>query len=350
MCHGQPKLFLKSFHNRTSLSVSGYKLMTIVSIIIPVYNAKQYLNKCLNSCFRQTYQDIEVIAVNDGSTDGSNLVLDEYAVTETRLKVLHQYNQGTAAARNKGIEHAHGKWIMFVDSDDYMPDNAVELLYNAIKDNCAQIVAGSYVMVHKHHCCNIFNELPYGNDKGAIAAALLTEKLSFSLWGKIFSKQLFFNIHSKFNLKIGEDAYLTVQLYNNANKVEILNAPVYYYLQRKNSTTNKPSKEALASQLQFIEYIIDFYSIKNFFTSHFQFSLNYFIINESFSYLRMGGKYDNIPDKIKQKLNIICLKDKKVYDIIPFWRPTMLKAYAHNLLLGKFFRLIVISIRKIYKK
>ena len=324
--------------------------MAFVSIIIPVYNTKSYLTKCLNSCFRQTYQDIEVIAVDDGSTDGSSLILDEYAVAEKRLKVLHQYNQGTAAARSKGIEHAYGKWIMFVDSDDYMPDNAIELLYRAIKDNCAQIVAGSYVMAYKYHHHNMLNRLPYGNDKAATAAALLTGRLSFSLWGKIFSKQLFINIQSKLNLKIGEDACLTVQLYNNADKVEILDAPVYYYVCRKNSATNNPSKEALASQLQFIEYVVDFYSTKSFFTSHFQFSLNYFIINEFFLYLRMGGEYGNIPDKIKQRLNNICLKDEKVYSLIPFWRPIILKAYAHNLILGKFFRFQIILIRKIFRK
>ena len=111
-----------------------------ISIIIPVYNTEQYINKCIESCLNQTHKNIEVIAVNDGSQDRSENILNEYALKDSRLKVFNQPNGGPALARSCGIKHANGEWIMFVDSDDYLPLNAAELLYDVLQKAKVKIV------------------------------------------------------------------------------------------------------------------------------------------------------------------------------------------------------------------
>ena len=111
-----------------------------ISVIIPVYNVEQYLSKCLESIINQTLQDIEIICINDGSTDNSLQILEEYAQKDSRMIVINQENQGVGVARNKGLEIARGDYIWFVDSDDYVERNGLDYVYEKSKENNADIV------------------------------------------------------------------------------------------------------------------------------------------------------------------------------------------------------------------
>ena len=111
-----------------------------ISIIIPVYNVEKYLNKCLNSVIEQTYKNIEVILIDDGSTDNSGKICDEYAKNDIRIKIIHQQNGGVSTARNNGLEHATGKYITFVDSDDYIEKEMIETMAKKIMKKNADIV------------------------------------------------------------------------------------------------------------------------------------------------------------------------------------------------------------------
>ncbi len=110
-----------------------------VSIIIPVYNVEKYLKECLNSVVNQTLKEIEIICVDDGSTDNSLSILEEYAKKDNRINLLKQENSGAGAARNKGLDSARGEYIYFLDSDDFLELNAIEILYNQIAKNQADI-------------------------------------------------------------------------------------------------------------------------------------------------------------------------------------------------------------------
>ena len=106
---------------------------TLISVVIPVYNIEEYLERCVNSICAQTYRNLEILLVDDGSTDGSGALCDALAEKDKRIKVFHKANGGSSSARNVGIAQARGKYIGFVDSDDYISENMYELLYEAIK-------------------------------------------------------------------------------------------------------------------------------------------------------------------------------------------------------------------------
>ena len=104
-----------------------------ISVVLPVYNVANYLRKCLDSLVNQTFEDFEVICVNDGSTDLSLGILEGYALSDSRFKIISQENKGLSGARNTGIQHVQGKYVLFVDSDDWLEENALEELYNHVK-------------------------------------------------------------------------------------------------------------------------------------------------------------------------------------------------------------------------
>ena len=117
----------------------------LISVIIPVYNVEQYLAECVNSVCRQTYQNLEIILVNDGSTDASGQICQELADKDERIRLIHQGNQGLSGARNTGIEHSSADYLIFVDSDDWLPEQHVARLYEKLKEYDADIAIG-------HHC------------------------------------------------------------------------------------------------------------------------------------------------------------------------------------------------------
>jgi glycosyltransferase involved in cell wall biosynthesis len=114
--------------------------MDLISIIIPVYKVEKYLEQCMNSVFNQTYRNIEIILIDDGSPDRCGLMCDEYAVKDSRVKVVHKTNGGVSAARNKGLEEADGDWILFVDSDDWVESDVCEVALKTAMENNADIV------------------------------------------------------------------------------------------------------------------------------------------------------------------------------------------------------------------
>ena len=320
----------------------------MISIIIPVYNVEEYLEKCLNSCFEQTIRDIEIIVVNDGSTDYSGEIADKLALKESRLTVLHQANKGVAAARNLGVENARNKWILFVDSDDYLEKDAAEILLTAANETNAQIIIANFVSVNPEGTImsrNFIPEVLPTNNK-EIAELLLQEKLPFSLCGKLFHRSLFNETKINTELKLGEDAYLTIQLCNNANEIVSLNNVIYNYLQRASSATHQPNESSIRSILNFIELTINYYKTKDYYlNTQFQHSLNIFIMREYFTYIRLGGKYSN--SQIQTIVNSTCLHDTIACNLTPKWRILLLKSYRFNCMIGNCVRLAINFTRKI---
>lgn len=127
-----------------------------VSIIIPVYNTEKYLSRCLNSLVKQTLHDIEIICINDGSEDNSLSILENYASSDERIVLIDQKNQGQSVARNRGIEIARGKYIGFVDSDDWVDDNYFEKLYCAAENNNCDIAVAGIIRLSKFNKKNLF--------------------------------------------------------------------------------------------------------------------------------------------------------------------------------------------------
>ncbi|WP_085537629.1 glycosyltransferase family 2 protein [Massilibacteroides vaginae] len=229
----------------------------IISVLIPLYNVEKYIARCLDSILNQTYQNFEIIVVNDGSLDKSIDIAKSYAKQDKRLKIIENgNNMGLAWTRMVGYSNASGNYIVFCDSDDYMPVHALETLYNAIKDTKADIVVGNYWLAYSNEQYgNVSNnQLLYGGDQRAVYLSLLKKEMSHSLWGKIYKKELFeqkqYLTHKDFIN--AEDAYLFYQIVKNTSKIEVISEVVYNYFQNIESSTKvQLSEKALSSIIAF---------------------------------------------------------------------------------------------------
>lgn len=209
----------------------------MVSIIIPVYNAEKTLEKTLNSLINQTYKNLEIILVNDGSTDNSREICENYQKKNVHIKLINKENEGPGKARETGLKYANGNYISFVDADDYMDIDFYNILISKLEENKANIIQCGYKTVDMNDKCieisNLKNEQISGQYNNAEKYAQQKNTNNF-LWNKVFEKKLFEQVEFK-HLYAGEDACVLTQLYSNANKVVTIPDRLYYYVQTDNS-------------------------------------------------------------------------------------------------------------------
>lgn len=204
-----------------------------ISIIIPVYNTEAYLEKCLDSIFAQTFQDFEVIVVNDGSPDNSQAIIDRYReIYPDKLVALQQKNAGQAAARNHGLQIARGEYIQFVDSDDYLHPEALETTYRIVREKQLDVLCYKAYQVRDEQLAIPF-ELPFVCEDPC-RKYIITEVMA---WNKLIRKNLLTDNNLFFNQgRIYEDLELIPQLALYTDKIAFLEDRLYYYLIRSGST------------------------------------------------------------------------------------------------------------------
>lgn len=227
------------------------------SVIVPVYNVESYIEKCLDSLVNQTLKEIEIICINDGSTDRSLEILEKFAQKDSRIKVISQENQGQGVARNNGIKVSRGEYIAFVDPDDWIENNALELAYNMAKENNAEVVHFNYAeyndyskkikkrsfekITKKYYGYNIKKNPEYNwhmFKKGCLS------NLTHMVWNKVYSREFILKNDIKFPPnKHGEDIVFTQQMLLSASKIYYLDEYLYYYRCRANSAVNSLSDE-----------------------------------------------------------------------------------------------------------
>ena len=214
-------------------------MQDLISIIVPVYNAAEYLSCCINSILNQTHHNLEIILVNDGSTDGSDLLCDEFAKTDKRVQVIHQANKGVSATRNAGLDAASGKWIGFVDSDDRIEPEMYEKLLSAAVDNDCEISICGFIKYHlngwdeKRICSDISKVL---NRNKALEYALRNTHYEGYVCNKLFKHCLIKTIRFDETLHACEDLVFTTQAFMNTDHVTYVNSALYHYMVRENSS------------------------------------------------------------------------------------------------------------------
>lgn len=225
--------------------------MPKVSIIVPVYNVEKYLRKCIDSLINQTLNDIEIICINDGSTDKSLEILKEYKNRDSRIILLNQENSGQSVARNRGIEIAKGEYLGFVDPDDWIDLDYYEKLYNAASTNDTDIAVGGIIRVtgiKKKKFLNFEKETLTDNTKLKFELCDVPEK-SY-IWNKIYKTQKLKEINLKFEEgRIFEDCIFTPQALFFLGKMVTVPNTYYYYLRRNNSTVKQRSQKANADSI-----------------------------------------------------------------------------------------------------
>ena len=203
----------------------------MVSVIIPVYNGEEFLEACLHSVMDQTYRNLEIIVIDDGSTDKSCKIYSALAKSDNRIKVIWQENAGVSAARNTGMSAAAGKYIMFVDADDLLPCRAVELLVQDIISTGSDMSIGAY----SHFRLGIKEALPIRTKRYCIQELrediALSEALLPTLWRRIYRREIIVNNHLKFveNVPYGEDTLFNLEFCAHINMVSVFDEVVYYY-------------------------------------------------------------------------------------------------------------------------
>ena len=224
--------------------------MIDISIIVPVYNVENYLEECIKSIINQTFKNFELILVNDGSTDKSGDICDEFCLLDNRIKVIHKKNEGISDTRNKGIKNARGRYILFVDSDDYIHPQTCDILYKNIEQYKADLAVFNFTRTKKsYYYKNINNKLTDYKideiDKFKALEELYGKRRSefvFS-WTKLYRKELFDNIEFEYG-RIYEDQLISKNILHNSDKIIYLNVPLYFYRYRSDSYVNSSFNKA----------------------------------------------------------------------------------------------------------
>lgn len=218
----------------------------LISVIVPVYNVSEYLEECCRAIISQTYSNLEIILVDDGSTDGSDKICDYYEKLDDRIKVIHKPNGGLSSARNSGLEIASGSYISFIDSDDYPRQEMMEKLVSCFDSYDLDVV-----------CCNYSSTKTPNKLDGRISVLGKNKAISYLLddggyrcfaWNKMYRRSMFKNIKYPEG-KLFEDIGTTYKIFKISNRVCYINEDLYYYRQRESSITsvnyNSKSKDVI---------------------------------------------------------------------------------------------------------
>lgn len=239
----------------------------MVSIIVPVYNAEKGIGRCIESVLKQEYVDFELILVDDGSKDSSGRICDEYAGKDGRIRVIHQENAGVSAARNLAICQARGKYLQFLDSDDWLTPDATGLLVRAAEENnCDLVISDFYRVVGERvsHKGDIEEDGVFG--RGEFAAHMMENPADFYygvLWNKLYRRQLVERYHLRMDAAISwcEDFMFNLEYIRHAERFYALQVPIYYYVKTKGSLASQGMSisKTIKMKSTVFEYYNDFY-------------------------------------------------------------------------------------------
>ena len=229
----------------------------LVTIIIPVYNAKKYLNKCLQSILRQSYKNLEIILVDDGSSDGSSQICDMYSEQDKRCITHHQKNMGVSAARNWALDNMHGEYILFVDSDDFIDDNLIAFCVDVAEKENADIVTFKYEEWERIDATKTHDYdtpmIDMTSNTASILKEIMLNEISNMVWTAFYKKNMWKNKRFS-HLKSFEDLFICPSVFVESQKSVKLNNILYYY-NKGNTNSLTGSDHTYNSQYRYYKYL-----------------------------------------------------------------------------------------------
>ena len=276
-----------------------------ISIIVPVYNVEKYLKRCIDSILNQSFTDFELILVDDGSTDNSGKIIDEYTIKDERIKVIHKENGGQGSARNRGLDIAKGNYIGFIDSDDWIHKDMYKILYeNIIKYNM------DISQIDHKPTSSYINDEDIINEKVHIVDNILEEFgncTSFELlpyifvWNKLYKADIWSNFRFPEN-KFAEDLRVIYKMYDKSNKMIKIDRKLYYYFMSDNSSTRGKFNIKKLEDIEAWEEMLQFFNNKH---SDINISnLKAVFCERLLRYYFWSYEYKNIQVDLKKKFNM----------------------------------------------
>ncbi len=231
-----------------------------VTVVLPIYNVEKYLDRCINSVINQTFKNLEIILVNDGSTDNCLKICEKYKNIDDRIIIINQRNKGLSAARNSGIIKATSKYICFIDSDDYIEKDMIEYLYNGMKRYNSQITCCGFTNIYengiKEKITRPKKAIVYTKEE-ALDIHLISGYIDVVAWNKLYDIELFKNVKYPEGL-LYEDMLTTYKLIYNSNKVVLLPESKYYYCKRSSSIGGADFSEKTLKLIEACDEVYNF--------------------------------------------------------------------------------------------
>ncbi|MDT2769695.1 glycosyltransferase family 2 protein [Enterococcus pseudoavium] len=237
--------------------------MVAISVIVPVYNVEDLLSKCVDSILIQSFKDFELLLINDGSKDKSGDICEEYAKKDSRISVYHKKNGGLSSARNYGIEHAHGNFITFIDSDDFIDKSMLKILYDNMIENDADLsITGVRDIYDGKISIDVGREKKLLNSEETLELMLMGKKINVYAVSKLYKRSIFENIKYPVG-KAYEDSYIIVDILRKCSTIFVDTIPQYNYYHRADSITTLSYS---TRDLDYIEaWTLNYDKIKEFF-------------------------------------------------------------------------------------
>lgn len=305
--------------NSIKIIVEEKKVKDTISVIIPVYNVEAYIRKSLESVCRQSYKDLEIIIIDDGSTDSSGIICDEYARKDKRIIVKHQKNGGAASAKNTGLKIANGEYLAFLDSDDFLELDAYEIMVRELNKYQADVVQCGFYKVYKNKREEKLDILEVKEFDACSYLKHFTENWTCGLlWDKLYRRRIFDNIYFEEGHKI-DDEFFTYKGIMNARKIIKVPYVVYDYRQRLSSVmlSENSQEKIIEDTLEYLDIrrklvTKKFPELKKVFDEHY---LNMLLILSKKNSISVGGV-----EKIKTSLKNYKHEANKIRISFALWR------------------------------
>lgn len=295
--------------------------MELISVIVPVYQVKEYLEECVSSLCSQTYQTMEILLIDDGSLDGSGEICDRLAKQDERIKVYHFENGGLSTARNRGMALAKGQWFAFVDSDDCVSPFYIETLYYLATKFNAQIAVCDYL--RGQHSTGVTRELEAKEECGLPKEVCIDseemlkqwhgvrKRVETVVWNKLYRRELFFDEKDILTFpegKIHEDVYLSHRIVEKAMKIALTDKKLYFYRERSNSLTgSKMSGERVRQSIQAQLARLDFFEKKSY-KAAYRRNLRGLLLHIVKFYFFMDSKNEELRRELVHYFRVYCKK------------------------------------------
>lgn len=274
----------------------------MISIIIPAYNAEQYIRRSIESCQKQTYSNLEIVVVNDGSKDSTSSLVREMQLDDSRIKLVEKENGGLVSARKEALQHVSGNFVFFLDADDVIDENTIESLAQYTKDY--DVIVADFLLENENGKvlpCQHKNKKVFGDDKIGLYSNFLSKSITASLCGRLIRTDMLKDFSTPIHITTGEDVITNLIMVKNHNpRIKVINIPFYHYIQYPHSMANTKNRKTLMKRVEYVQWVIDFMRQECLLDNvlirpH----LQYLLLDEYYSFLRDGGKVEYCPSFCK---------------------------------------------------